>query len=262
MVSKAAEKSRRRQRQETGAEVEMAEISCTRKWDMEMLTLQFLTIWSLWLLQTFHFWCGLCICEDILFNTFFKVQVSSWVEGGTSSHVQSSLGHMDLPRKSNPSDWPLLLAIIESPNGRWWIPVKTMGIWRLKGGGCRTIPPWTIPPGQFPLPFWVGHFPPRTIPPNILCIHTHTCMHTHTYTYIHTYIHTHIHIHTYIYTYTYIHTHTYIYTHTYTCIHTVSAVWSRHCGFNDCEHGAVCQPCMEIYWLGSTHVSVPITGDA
>ena len=68
-------------------------------------------------------------------------------------------------------------------------------------------------PGQSPLPFWVGHFFSRTIPPNMLRIHTHTCMHTHTHThntYIHTYIYTH--------TYTYMHMHTYICMHTYTCI--------------------------------------------
>src|SRR6218665_1851493 len=77
--------------------------------------------------------------------------------------------------------------------------------------------PRTITPGQFPLPFWVGHFP-RTIPPPICYayIHTHVCIHTHT----HTYTHTHIHIHTYIHTYIYIHTYTYIYMHVcmYVCM--------------------------------------------
>src|SRR6218665_2694977 len=69
--------------------------------------------------------------------------------------------------------------------------------------------PWTLPPGQFPLPFWVGHFPPDNSP-HILCIHTYTCMHTH-YTHIHTYTDTYAHIHTHI------HIHKYIYMHTYTC---------------------------------------------
>src|SRR6218665_3638388 len=74
----------------------------------------------------------------------------------------------------------------------------------------RTIHPRTIPHGQFPLPFWVGHSPNN--PPDILCKHTYTCMRTHTYTYIHTYTHTYTHIHTHI------HIHTYIYIHTYACI--------------------------------------------
>src|SRR6218665_1546406 len=78
--------------------------------------------------------------------------------------------------------------------------------------GCRTIPP-----GQFPLPFWVGHFP-RTITPNMLCIHTYTCMHTHTHIHIHTYIHTYIYTHTYIHTYTYIHIQAYIHIHLYVCM--------------------------------------------
>src|SRR6218665_3118241 len=88
-----------------------------------------------------------------------------------------------------------------------------MGCRRIPPGQFpRTIPPDNYPPGQFPLPFWVGHSPGQ-FPPNMLCIHTYTCMHTNTHT--HTYIHTHVHIHTY----TYIHIHAYIYMHTYTYIH-------------------------------------------
>src|SRR6218665_316429 len=91
---------------------------------------------------------------------------------------------------------------------------------------CRTIP-LDNSPGQFPLPFWVGHFP-QTIPPIYYAyIHIHVCIYIHIHTYIHTYIYTHtythihalIHIHTYIYmhTYTYIYKHTYIYICMYVC---------------------------------------------
>ena len=81
-----------------------------------------------------------------------------------------------------------------------------------------------FPPGQFPLPFWIGHFPPDNSP-HILCIHTYTCMHTHiyihTHIHIHTYIHTHIHIHTYIHIHAYIYLHTYIYIYMYVCEYTM-----------------------------------------
>ena len=80
--------------------------------------------------------------------------------------------------------------------------------------GCRTIPldnsPGQLPPRQFPLPFWVGHFPLDTIPPQYV-MHTYIHMYAHT----HTYIHKHIHIHTYIHTYIYIHTYTYIHIRAY-----------------------------------------------
>ena len=87
--------------------------------------------------------------------------------------------------------------------------------------GCRTIPlddsPGQFPPGQFPLPFWVRHFPLGQFPPIYYAyIHMHVCTHTH----IHTYIHTYIYTHTY--------THTYIHIHIYTCIHIQAYIYIIH----------------------------------
>src|SRR6218665_1515596 len=63
---------------------------------------------------------------------------------------------------------------------------KTMTSQERDKDECRTIPP-----GQFTLPFWVGHLPPRTIPQIYYAyIHIHVCIHTYTYNVIHTCIHT------------------------------------------------------------------------
>src|SRR6218665_72461 len=66
---------------------------------------------------------------------------------------------------------------------------RTQSVWILSAGvgqfpldnpppdnSPRTITPRTIPP-----PVLGRTFPPWTIPPNMLCIHTYTCMHTYTY---------------------------------------------------------------------------------
>src|SRR6218665_1132066 len=122
--------------------------------------------------------------------------------------------------------------------------------------GCRTIPPWTIPPDNYPRtipPPVLGRTFPRTIPP--ICyayIHTHVCIHT--YTYIHTHIHIHTYIHTYIYirTYTYTHIHAYIYN---TCIHIHTYIY-KHTYIYICMH--VCEytmyVCMYTYMYNYTKI--------
>ena len=102
-------------------------------------------------------------------------------------------------------------------SGRLCMPSRTLG----KRCSVMVLSSWsvgqfprTILPGQFPLPFWLGHFSPGQFPRHIyvLCIHTCTCMHTHIN--IHTHIHTHIYVHTY-YIHTYTHIHTYVYVSVY-----------------------------------------------
>jgi len=100
---------------------------------------------------------------------------------------------------------------------------KTMTSQERDKDECRTILPPDNSPGQFTLPFWVGHLPPRTIPQIYYAyIHIHVCIHTHIHTmsYIHVYIHAYICTHTYIHTYACIHIHAYINIHTYIYRHT------------------------------------------
>src|SRR6218665_2138010 len=97
--------------------------------------------------------------------------------------------------------------------------------------GCRTFPPWTIPPDNspwtIPPPVLGRTFPPNNSPQYIMhtniymYAYTRICIHTYMHTYIYTHIHIHIHIQIYMYihTYTCIHIHAYIYIHTCTDIH-------------------------------------------